>query len=551
MRHRRPRCFTAVASIRRPHPADRAWRAAVAPETAVTPRPAGRRQLNGDDPRLSTRRRRPCRGTWRHGDAGQVDVFDKYSGAVIGRAERASRAQVDAAIASAQRSFANTPLDAQQRFEWMRRTAALVEQHKAELAALICAEGGLPITDATNEVTRTAQTFLVSAEEAKRLVGEMVPIDAAPGQAHRMAYTLRVPRGVVCGITSFNSPLNMVAHKVAPALASGNTVVVKPPELAPLSATRLCELLIEAGGPPAHVQLVHGPGADLGTWLVEHPGIALPRSPAARGRAVAVRPWRAASRGLEREIAATIVGRRRRLRGLRLPACRADVHLDPAPVRRCPCARRLHGALLGGGAPSVGDPHDPATDVGPIANPRAEAWWRRPCRRHAPRGRTRGAVLPDRADAWRARRGLRRSAPVLSIILFTSFDEASMPNAVRPAAGCPPTTSRAHRAARRLHFGWQLQPTSFRCWRSRADGREGPRTDAGNDRVNAWCDQSVGVTESLGDRAMFTVAAGGHSRSLASGHTNYALSTPATGSASQRLVRHEQQAAHAPTPTTV
>jgi len=118
------------------------------------------------------------------------------------------------------------------------------------------------------------QTFIVSAEEAKRLTGEVVPIEAAPGHAHRMAFTIRVPRGVVCGITSFNSPLNIVAHKIAPAIASGNTVVIKPADVTPLSATRLFELLLEAGCPPGHINLIHGPGPELGPWLVEHQDIA-------------------------------------------------------------------------------------------------------------------------------------------------------------------------------------------------------------------------------------------------------------------------------------
>src|SRR5262249_40939969 len=89
----------------------------------------------------------------------------------------------------------------------------------------------------------------------------------------RMAFTIRVPRGVVCAITSFNSPLNIVTHKVAPALASGNTVVLKPSDLTPLSATRLVELLLEAGCPPGHINLIHGPGPDLGAWLVANPHI--------------------------------------------------------------------------------------------------------------------------------------------------------------------------------------------------------------------------------------------------------------------------------------
>ena len=101
----------------------------------------------------------------------------------------------------------------------------------------------------------------------------MVPIESAPGKAHRLAFTIRVPRGVVCGITSFNSPLNMVAHKVAPALASGNTIVVKPPQATPFSAALLFELLLEAGLPPGRAALVQGPGAEIGRWLIENQDI--------------------------------------------------------------------------------------------------------------------------------------------------------------------------------------------------------------------------------------------------------------------------------------
>src|SRR2546425_862076 len=90
-------------------------------------------------------------------------------------------------------------------------------------------------------------------EVTDKFTGDVIPIEGAPGQAHRIAYTIRVPRGVVCGITSFNSPLNMVAHKVAPALAAGNTVVIKPPSSTPISAGILGEILLESGVPRGHV----------------------------------------------------------------------------------------------------------------------------------------------------------------------------------------------------------------------------------------------------------------------------------------------------------
>src|SRR5438067_2479116 len=212
-------------------------------------------------------------GHWQAGTRARLDVVDKYTGAVVGAVECAGREQVDAAVAAARCSFTRHALDPQERYVRLQETARLIERHRDELAALITAEGGLPIADATIEVGRAVQTFTVSAEEATRLVGEVVPIEGAPGQAHRMAFTIRVPRGVVCGITAFNSPLNMIAHKVAPALAAGNAVVMKPSELAPLSATRLFELLLEAGFPPGHLNLVHGPGADVGAWLADNPDI--------------------------------------------------------------------------------------------------------------------------------------------------------------------------------------------------------------------------------------------------------------------------------------
>ena len=189
-------------------------------------------------------------------------VVDKFSGAVMGHADRASREQVDRAVAAAHRSFQTVRLDAQERYIILRKAGDLIEKRRAELAATITAEAGFPIADAQNEVTRAIQTFLISAEEGKRLAGEVVPIESAPGNAHRMAFTIRVPRGVVCGITSFNAPLNFVAHKAGPALASGNTVVLKAPQATPFSAALLAEILLDAGLPPGHVSVVQGPGSD-------------------------------------------------------------------------------------------------------------------------------------------------------------------------------------------------------------------------------------------------------------------------------------------------
>ncbi len=212
-------------------------------------------------------------GRWCDGSE-SFPVLDKYTGAVVGLGQRARQEQVHAAVAAARQSFDTVKLDPYERYRILMKAAELIEARRSVLADTIVAEAGFPYVDADNEVSRAAQTFIISAEEGKRLSGQVVPIEAAPGHAHRMAFTLRVPRGVVCGITSFNSPLNMVAHKVAPALASGNTVVIKPPQATPLSASLLAQLLLDAGLPPGHLNLVHGPGAEIGRWLVAHPDIA-------------------------------------------------------------------------------------------------------------------------------------------------------------------------------------------------------------------------------------------------------------------------------------
>jgi acyl-CoA reductase-like NAD-dependent aldehyde dehydrogenase len=211
-------------------------------------------------------------GEWTAGPA-TFPVYDKFTGAPIGEADRASKEQVAAAVAAARQSFETHRLDPYDRYRVLMRVAELIETHREEFVRTIVAEAGFPESDAANEVSRAAQTFIISAEEGKRLAGEVVPIEAAPGQAHRMAFSIRVPRGVVCGITSFNSPLNMVAHKVAPALASGNTVVIKPSQLTPFSAALLFRLMLEAGLPPAHANLVQGPGGEIGRWLADDPAI--------------------------------------------------------------------------------------------------------------------------------------------------------------------------------------------------------------------------------------------------------------------------------------
>src|SRR5438874_2834595 len=142
-----------------------------------------------------------------------------------------------------------------------------------ELGQLISKEEGKIIAEGRGEASRAVETIMGSAEEAKRLHGETVPLDADPTGSKKFGFTLRVPCGVVAAIAPFNFPLNLVCHKVGPALAAGNAVVIKPASDTPLSALRLVEILLEAGVPPTAVACLTGPGATLGEALVRDPRV--------------------------------------------------------------------------------------------------------------------------------------------------------------------------------------------------------------------------------------------------------------------------------------
>src|SRR5204863_5439639 len=142
-----------------------------------------------------------------------------------------------------------------------------------ELGRLISQEEGKVLAEGFFEVSRARETLELSAEEAKRLSGEVLPLDGAPGGAGKLGFTLRVPCGVVVAITPFNFPLNLVCHKVGPALAAGNAVVVKPASDTPLSALRLVEILLEAGLPPLAIACLTGSGGELGNALCRDPRV--------------------------------------------------------------------------------------------------------------------------------------------------------------------------------------------------------------------------------------------------------------------------------------
>ncbi len=152
------------------------------------------------------------------------------------------------------------------------KIADLLVQNQDELAEIMIAEAGKTVEDAKNEVLWSADLFVDSAEEAKRLTDETV-LFPVPYLDQQLCYVKREPVGVVAAIAPFNFPLNLVAHKVAPALAAGNAVVLKPALVTSVIALRLTELMIEAGVPQGFISCLTGPGAEIGDWLVQNPDI--------------------------------------------------------------------------------------------------------------------------------------------------------------------------------------------------------------------------------------------------------------------------------------
>lgn len=212
-------------------------------------------------------------GQWVDGGSA-LEVKNKYNGTTIGTLPTARREDVDSAIAAAERAedvMADMP--AYKRAEILFRTAALIRERADDFAKTIAAEAGKALKYARAEVDRAISTFTIASEEAKRLHGETIPLDAVPAGDGYFGYWTRRPVGVIGAISPFNFPLNLVAHKVAPALAAGNTLVLKPASTTPLSALKLCEVLMDAGLPNGAINLIVGSGGTVGEWLVTDPRV--------------------------------------------------------------------------------------------------------------------------------------------------------------------------------------------------------------------------------------------------------------------------------------
>jgi acyl-CoA reductase-like NAD-dependent aldehyde dehydrogenase len=198
------------------------------------------------------------------------EVKSPYDGTVVGRVPKGDAALVDTAAKAAHEAFATADFPQHARAEVLVGAARLVADREDELAATIAAEAGKPIKTARVEAQRCVGTLISSAIEARKLTGEMVPMEGLPAGEGKFGFAIRVPYGVVGAISPFNFPLNLVAHKLGPAIAAGNAVVLKPAGQTPISAIKLSEILVESGLPEGWLNVVCGSGSDVGDAIVKH-----------------------------------------------------------------------------------------------------------------------------------------------------------------------------------------------------------------------------------------------------------------------------------------
>jgi len=212
-------------------------------------------------------------GSWVDRDA-RIEVRDPFDDSLIDTVPRATAGDVETALAAAVKGFTIARrMTVYERSQVLLKTAAIVQGRLEEFATTIAREGSKTIREARKEARRCVNTLTISAEEAKRIQGETIPFDSFPGGEKRFGYYERVPIGVVLAITPFNDPLNLVAHKLGPAVAAGNAVILKPATVTPLSALKLTEAFAEAGLPALVLQTLTGYGAEIGDPLVSDPRV--------------------------------------------------------------------------------------------------------------------------------------------------------------------------------------------------------------------------------------------------------------------------------------
>ena len=316
-----------------------------------------------------------------------VEVRSPYSGDVVGRVARAGAAEARRAVDAAEAAM-QEPLPAHKRAEILVRVAGQLGRRHEEVAQTISAEAGKPLKAARVEASRAMSTFTFAAVEARKLTGEMIPMDASQAGAGKLAFTLRQPIGIVGAISPFNFPLNLVAHKIAPAFAAGCAVVLKPASQTPFSALLLAELMAEAELPPGWLNVLVGPASEIGDVLVEDERV---RALTFTGSGDV--GWKLAERAPRKRVKLEL--------GNATPVIvEPDADLEDVATRlaanafsfagqscisvqRVYVQRAVHDELVSRFVPKVealvvGDPADEATDVGPLidrdARDRVLAW---------------------------------------------------------------------------------------------------------------------------------------------------------------------------------
>jgi len=199
----------------------------------------------------------------------KIDVLNPYDNSVVDTVPYGTNEDIEQAIEIAQKGYEiNRNLPAHKRISILKKTAEIMQSRYEELATTIASEGSKTILEARKEVGRAINTITISAEEARRIDGETIPFDSAEGSENRVGYYYRFPIGIIAAITPFNDPLNLVAHKLGPAIAGGNSVVLKPATVTPLSALKLAECLLDAGLPGEILSVITGHGHEIGNALV-------------------------------------------------------------------------------------------------------------------------------------------------------------------------------------------------------------------------------------------------------------------------------------------
>jgi acyl-CoA reductase-like NAD-dependent aldehyde dehydrogenase len=307
------------------------------------------------------------------------EVKSPYDGTVVGRVAEGDASLVDRAAKAAQESFESADFPQHERAAVLDRAAELVGERVDDLALSIAAEAGKPLKTARVEAARTVDTLTFSATEARKLTGGTVPMEASPAGAGKLGVMLRVPYGVVGAISPFNFPLNLVAHKLGPAIAAGNAIVLKPAGQTPISALKLAEILVEAGLPEGWLSVIPGPGREVGNAIVEHD---LTRALTFTGSAGI--GWGIRSRVPHKKVNLEL--------GSNAPlivhadgdwetaADKAKLHAFSHAGQSCISIQRVlvhediadaftERFVANAGTLRVGDPLDPETDVGPLITP--------------------------------------------------------------------------------------------------------------------------------------------------------------------------------------